>query len=247
VSRPAQADSSRRRLLVVEDDPDLARLARLHLEDEGYAVRVEHDGARALDAARREAFDLVVLDLMLPGLDGLEVCRALRNEPRYVPIIVVTAKGSEIDRVLGLELGADDYLAKPVSYRELVARVRSIFRRIDAMVIAGSERDDRRPLVSAGLEIDPVRRTVRLSGKRVELTAKEFDLLFHFASHPGRVFTRADLVDAVWGAGYVGYEHTVNSHINRLRGKISGEGSREKHIETVWGVGYRFVEPERVP
>jgi DNA-binding response OmpR family regulator len=232
---------SDRRLLVVEDDPDLARLARVHLEDEGYRVRVEHDGSRALDAARCEDFDMVVLDLMLPGLDGLEVCRCLRTSDRYVPIIIVTAKGSEVDRVLGLELGADDYLTKPVSYRELVARVRSIFRRVDAL----SQGDaGMRPVVRGDLEIDPEQRTVRLGSRSIDLTAKEFDLLFHFASNPGRVFTRSDLVEAVWGTGYAEYEHTVNSHINRLRGKINGDGPRQRYIETVWGVGYRFAGPE---
>ena len=230
-----------RRLLVVEDDPDLAQLARLHLEDEGFRVRVEHDGSEALRLAQREHFDLVVLDLMLPGMNGLEVCRALRQGPDYVPIIVVTAKGGELDRVLGLELGADDYLAKPISYRELVARVRSIFRRIDA-VGSGPERSP--ALMIGDLEIDPDQRVAQVSGQPIELTAKEFDLLYYFASSPGRVFSRSDLVEEVWGTGYHGYEHTVNSHINRLRAKINGEGPRQRYIETVWGVGYRFTPSE---
>ncbi len=234
-----QLDS--RRLLVVEDDPDLARLARLHLESDGYAVRVEHDGARALELTRREDFDLLVLDLMLPGLDGLSICRELRSSGRYVPIIVVTAKGSEVDRVLGLELGADDYLTKPVSFRELSARVRSIFRRVDAL--SSQEAAEQTPLVRGGLSLDPVGRRVELAGAPIELTAKEFDLLLHFATHPGRVFSRSDLVETVWGTGYSGYEHTVNSHINRLRRKINGNGPRQTFIETVWGVGYRFVDP----
>jgi len=230
-----------RRLLVVEDDPDLARLARLHLEGEGYLVRVEHDGARALETARHEDFDLLVLDLMLPGLDGLSICRELRRSHPYVPIIVVTAKGSEVDRVLGLELGADDYLTKPVSFRELSARVRSIFRRVDAL--SRREETGQGPLVRGDLVIDPLTRKVDLAGTRIELTAREFDLLLHFAAHPGRVFSRSELVEAVWGTGYSGYEHTVNSHINRLRGKINGDGPRQTYIETVWGVGYRFVDP----
>jgi DNA-binding response OmpR family regulator len=225
----------RRRLLVVEDDPDQARLARLYLEDEGFSVRVEHDATRAYDVARSIGFDLMVLD-------GLEICRALRNESNYVPIIVVTAKDSELDRVLGLELGADDYLTKPVAFRELVARVRSIFRRIDAVERAGTP--EAHPLALGELLIDPVRHVVELAGVRIELTAKEFDLLHHFASHPGRVFTRNELVEAVWGTGYDGYDHTVNSHINRLRGKISASGPRQRYVETVWGVGYRFAEPK---
>ena len=238
----AAARPAKRRLLVVEDDPDLARLARHHLEDEGYEVRVEHDGLCALEAARSGRFDLVVLDLMLPGLDGLSICRELRDSGRYVPIIVVTAKGSEVDRVLGLELGADDYLAKPVSFRELVARVRSLFRRVDAL--SADEGPEAAPIERGALSIDTAGRRVRLSGALVELTAKEFDLLAHFAAHPGRVFSRSDLVEAVWGTGYSGYEHTVNSHINRLRAKINGDGPRQAFIETVWGVGYRFIDPE---
>jgi DNA-binding response OmpR family regulator len=232
-----------RRLLVVEDDPDLARLARHHLEGEGWSVRVEHDGLRALQAARAGGFDLLVLDLMLPGLDGLSICRELRGSGRYVPIIVVTAKGTEVDRVLGLELGADDYLTKPVSFRELVARVRSIFRRVDAL--SSGDEGDEGPLECGPLSIDPVRRRVTLAGRAVDVTAKEFDLLMHFAAHPGRVFSRTELVEAVWGIGYSGYEHTVNSHINRLRAKINGDGPRQAFIETVWGVGYRFAEPDQ--
>ena len=231
--------SQPRRLLLVEDDPDLAHLTRLHLEDEGFDVTVEGDGQRALERARTQEFDLLLLDLMLPGLGGLEVCRALRSEPRYVPIIMMTAKGAELDRVLGLELGADDYLSKPVSLRELSARVRAMFRRVEALEREVSDDD----LLQRGpLKIDATRRTAWLEGEPVELTAKEFDLLYFFAAHPGRVYTRNDLVDELWGPGYAGYEHTVNSHINRLRGKINGSGDRQAFIETVWGVGYRFNE-----
>ena len=172
-----------RRILVVEDDPDLAHLTRLHLEHEGFGVQVEADGRGALLAARSGAFDLVVLDLMLPGLDGLDVCRTLRRESAYVPIIVVTARGSETDRILGLELGADDYLSKPVSLRELSARVRAMFRRMDALE---DRSDDADVLVRGRLEIDRVRRNARLNGASVDLTAKEFELLVHFASKPGQ-------------------------------------------------------------
>lgn len=227
------------RLLLVEDDPDLARLTRMHLEEEGYEVAVEADGERALALARTRRFDLLLLDLMLPGLSGLEICRALRSEPHYLPIIVVTARGAELDKILGLELGADDYLSKPVSLRELSARVRAMFRRVEAMARAEDEADI---LVRGPLRIDTPRRTAWLAGQVVELTAKEFDLLRFFALHPGRVFTRSELVDELWGPGYAGYEHTVNSHINRLRGKINGDGHRHAFIETVWGVGYRFNE-----
>jgi len=233
--------SDNRHLLVVEDDPDLARLTRMHLEDEGYQVAVESDGNEALEYARGHRLDLVVLDLMLPGMDGLELCRQLRSEPHYVPIIVVTARGTEFDRVLGLELGADDYLPKPVSFRELAARVRAIFRRVDALARQGSD-EPQAPIVRGELRIDPVKRSACLGAREVELTAKEFDLLIHFARNPGRVYTRHDLVESIWGPAYSGYEHTVNSHINRLRGKINGDGPRQKFIETVWGVGYRFNE-----
>ena len=233
--------SHSRRLLLVEDDPDLAHLTRMHLEEEGYEVQVESDGQRALDLARAQPFDLIVLDLMLPGLSGLEVCRALRSEPRYVPIIMVTAKGAELDRILGLELGADDYLTKPASLRELAARVRAMFRRVEGLESRAQDEDT---LERGALRIDVIKRTAWLEGQAVELTAKEFDLLVYFAAHPGRVFTRNDLVDEVWGPGYAGYEHTVNSHINRLRGKINKTGDRQAFIETVWGVGYRFSEAQ---
>jgi len=231
--------SRARSILLVEDDPDLAQLTRMHLEEEGYDVVVEHDGARALALAREREFDLLVLDLMLPGVDGLEICRTLRGEPHYVPIIVVTARGAELDRILGLELGADDYLSKPVSLRELSARVRAMFRRVEGLARA-EEQDD--VLLRGSLRIDTPKRTAWLEGRPVELTAKEFDLLRFFAAHPGRVFSRSELVDELWGPGYAGYEHTVNSHINRLRSKINGDGDRQTFIETVWGVGYRFSE-----
>jgi len=228
-----------RHLLVVEDDPELAQLTRLHLEDEGFRVRVVGDGRIALGVARGEDFDLILLDLNLPGLDGLDLCRALRRRSTTVPILVVTARGSESDRILGLEIGADDYLSKPLSLLELSARVRAMFRRVDAL--AEQEEPDA-TLVRGDLEIDRARRLARVRGNPIELTAKEFDLLNHFASRPGRVYTRGELVDCVWGPGYAGYEHTVNSHINRLRAKINGNGPRQQFIETVWGVGYRFHE-----
>ena len=176
---------------------------------------------------------------MLPELDGLEVCRLLRSEPGYTPILMLTARSSEVDRVVGLETGADDYLTKPFSVRELVARAKAIFRRVDAFRTAarGPER-----LAFADLEIDTASRKVELAGRSVHLTAKEFDLLVHFARHPGRVYSRAELLDSVWGYAYEGYEHTVNSHINRLRTKIEDDPSQPRFILTVWGVGYRFAE-----
>lgn len=226
-----------RRILVVEDNVDLARLVSLHLRDLGCQVESVDDGAKALARARAGDIDLIVLDLMLPGMDGLELCRQLRGERSYTPILMLTAKSSELDRVVGLEVGADDYLTKPFSVRELLARVKAIFRRMEA--IAG-ELAPGRPLRFDGLHVDPDRREVRLEGRPVDLTAKEFDLLVQFASHPGRVYTRSQLLDLVWGYSHSGYEHTVNSHINRLRRKLEEETTQPRYILTVWGVGYKF-------
>ena len=229
-----------RRILVVEDNLDLAELVRMHLHDAGYAVEYCSDGRAALLRLQVEAFDLVILDLMLPGMDGLELCRRLRARPDYLPILMLTAKSTELDRVLGLEVGADDYVTKPFSIRELLARVKALFRRVDAM--ADTPAEDGGSLSVNGLEIDPTRREVRLDGAQLHLTSREFDLLLHFASHPGRVYSRAQLLDLVWGYGHDGYEHTVNSHINRLRAKIERTPAQPRYILTVWGVGYKFAE-----
>jgi len=233
--------AEQRRVLLVEDDPDIIRLVRLHLEDTGFAVEVAENGNAGYDHAAAGQFDLIVLDLMLPGLDGLDVCRRLRSGEVYTPILMLTAKSSEVDRVIGLEMGADDYLTKPFSIRELVARVKAIFRRVDALGSAeegaGTDR-----IRAGGIEIDLGRHTAGIDGREVRLTAREFDLLVHFARSPGRVYTRAQLLDSVWGYGYDGYEHTVNTHINRLRAKIEENPEKPKYIETVWGVGYRFAE-----
>jgi len=230
-----------KKILLVEDDQDISHLVKLHLEDEGYAVEIAADGSAGLAMAQEQAYDLVVLDLMLPGMDGLEICRRLRGETDYVPILMLTAKASEIDRIVGLELGADDYLTKPFSVRELVARVKAIFRRVSAVSAQAGSQDN--PRVSLGdLVIETDKRKVTMAGEQIILTAKEYDLLYHFASHPGRVYTRAQLLDQVWGYGYEGYEHTVNSHINRLRGKIESDPANPRYVLTVWGVGYRFAE-----
>jgi DNA-binding response OmpR family regulator len=232
-----------RRILVAEDDPEIANLVRLHLGDAGYEVRVASSGTEALTLGLASAWDLVVLDLMLPGMDGLDVCRQLRVAGHPPPILMLTARSSEVDRVLGLELGADDYLTKPFSVRELVARVKAIFRRIDAARASGEAASE--PLLSAGdLTISVERREVIRAGRALSLTAREFDLLSHFARHPGRVYTRAELLDQVWGYGHEGYEHTVNSHINRLRAKIEVEPANPAYILTVWGVGYKFRGPQ---
>ena len=232
-----------RQVLVIEDDPDIARLVKLQLTDLDCTVTLAADGVRGLAEAEARAFDLVILDLMLPGIDGLEICRRLRARPGYTPILMLTAKSGELDRVLGLEMGADDYLTKPFSVLELCARVKAIFRRVDSLA---SRPEAAPPVIEhGGLAIDVERREVRLDGRAVELTATEFDLLLHFARHPGRVFSRTQLLDQVWGYSHSGYEHTVNSHINRLRAKIEANPNRPDYIQTVWGVGYKFRDAAR--
>lgn len=231
-----------RKVLVVEDSPDIARLVKLHLSDIQCEADVVGDGREALTRFRPDRYDLVILDLMLPGLDGLEVCRRLRQQPGYVPILMLTARTAELDRVLGLEMGADDYLTKPFSIPELMARVKALLRRATALATPRGE-DTRDEMLKAGeLEIDLARHRVTLAGEEVTLTAKEFDLLVHFARHPGRVYTRMQLLDQVWGYSHEGYEHTVNSHINRLRAKIERNPAEPRYVLTVWGVGYKFAD-----
>lgn len=230
--------NQRQRILVIEDEIEIARLVSLHLEDAGYAVEVSNDGLQALRRAMVPQWDLIVLDLALPGLDGLEICRRLRGVSDMTPILMLTARSSELDRVVGLEIGADDYLTKPFSVRELVARVKAILRRVESAADqAGKEVE----ILELGeLNIDLPRRRVELDGREVQLTAKEFDLLVHFARNPGRVYSRAELLDHVWGYGHEGYEHTVNTHINRLRGKLENDPANPEFVLTVWGVGYKF-------
>jgi DNA-binding response OmpR family regulator len=228
----------KRRILIVEDEADIAELLELHLRDLCDEVVIAADGHAGMRQAHARDWDLVVLDLRLPGPDGLSICRSLRRERRYVPILMLTSKSSELDRVLGLELGADDYVTKPFSVSELLARVRAIFRRVDSW---SREHEAPGQTVALGrLAIDPACRSVRVDDRPVELTAREFDLLLHFARHPGRVFRRSELLDSVWGYGHEGYEHTVNSHINRLRAKIEQDPSHPDCIVTVWGVGYKL-------
>jgi two-component system, OmpR family, response regulator len=230
-----------RTVLIIEDNPDIAQLVRMHVEDLGCDTVVEPRGDTGLARYRQGGVDLIVLDLMLPGLDGLAVCREIRSQSGYVPILMLTAKATELDRVLGLEMGADDYLTKPFSVAELAARIKALFRRVDAMAAsASSAKESLEAIDYDGLRIDPVTRRVQVRGVEVEPTAREFDLLWHFASHPGQVFTRMQLLDAVWGYQHEGYEHTVNTHINRLRGKIERNPATPEFIQTVWGVGYRF-------
>jgi DNA-binding response OmpR family regulator len=232
-----------KKILIIEDNRDLAHLLENHLRDLAFQVEVAFDGPAGLVKANSDTYDLVILDLMLPGLDGMEVCRRLRRRPAYVPILMLTAKSSEMDRVLGLEIGADDYVTKPFSIRELLARVKAILRRVEELTEGTGEAV---PVVirAADLEIDPAKRIARCRGQSVDLTAKEFDLLLHFARNPGKVYTRSQLLDRVWGYGHDGYEHTVNSHINRLRAKIEKDPAHPVYILTVWGVGYKFVDSD---
>lgn len=233
------------RILLVEDDADIARLIALHLEDLECEVQHCSRGDTALELANVGEWDLVVLDLRLPGLSGLEVCRQMRGRGNHTPILMLTSKSSELDRVLGLELGADDYVTKPFSPIELVARIKAILRRAS---LQGRTAPGREPeqLECGGVAISIRDHSVRVADQPIELTSREFDLLLHFARNPGQVFRRSELLDQVWGYGHEGYEHTVNSHINRLRAKIEDDPAAPARIITVWGVGYKFQVTEAV-
>ena len=230
----------RKHILLIEDHRDIANLVMINLRDQHLQVDHAADGETGLAMAMSGNYQLVILDLMLPDMDGVEVCKALRRDKVYTPVLMLTARTSELDRVLGLEIGADDYLTKPFSIRELVARVNAILRRAGEYQ-SQVEADESGPVEYRDLHIDADRRQVLRGGREVELTAREFDLLWHFARNPGRVFTRAQLLDSVWGYGHEGYEHTVNSHINRLRSKIEPDPANPRYVLTVWGVGYRFA------
>ncbi len=229
-------------ILVAEDQADIRDLIVLNLQGAGYAVESVVDGQAALASQAERASDLLILDLMMPRLDGLEVCKALRARGRATPILMLTAKSTELDRVLGLELGADDYLTKPFSMAELLARVKALLRRAELLRAAQSATTAAAAgLVRNGeLEIVPGRREARVAGQALEFTALEFDLLLHFASHPGQVFSRTQLLDAVWGYSHDGYEHTVTTHINRLRAKLEVDPMRPQLILTARGAGYKM-------
>lgn len=232
------------KVLIIEDDPDIARLVQTHLADIDCGARVAEDGEQGLAVLAGGGYSLVVLDLMLPGIDGLGVCRRLREQGDYVPILMLTAKTTELDRVVGLETGADDYLAKPFGVLELQARVKALLRRSQAFAAAaGGEARPPGTITHGALQIDVDRREVRVGDREIGLTAREFELLLHFARHPGHVFSRIQLLDQVWGYNHEGYEHTVNSHINRLRAKIERNPAEPEYILTVWGVGYKMGNP----
>jgi DNA-binding response OmpR family regulator len=228
-----------RRVLVVDDEPMVVDVLRRYLLRDGFAVAVARDGTAALTEALQQTPDLVILDLMLPGLDGLDVCRALRRSSQ-VPILMVTARGEVDDRIRGLSLGADDYVVKPFSPREIVARVNAILRRADQQDAAGEAE-----LHFPGLTISPALHRVERDGRSIELAGREYDLLLHLARHPRRVFSRDALLDAVWGYAFAGEPSTVTVHVRRLREKVEADPARPAYVKTVWGLGYKF-DPDQV-
>lgn len=232
--------SSPHRFLVIEDEADLGNLIKLYLQDFHADIELVGRGDLGLQKALNEPWDLIILDLRLPGVDGLEICRALRSKGLEYPLMMLTARSTELDRVLGLELGADDYLTKPFSSLELAARVRALLRR--AARTQHIDTQEPTQITINQLSLDKLQRRTSLNNVEIETTAREFDLLWFFANNPGRVFNRSELLDKVWGYGHEGYEHTVNSHINRLRGKIERNPSAPEYLLTVWGVGYKFCE-----
>lgn len=230
-------------ILIVEDDPDIADLIEIHLKDIGYELDRAEDGATGIEMALGRDYALVILDVMLPEVDGLDVCRRIRETKKRLPIVMLTSKSEELDKVLGLELGADDYITKPFSIREFIARIRALLRR------ASTDEDPPSPsgtLSFKDLSIDLEARKVVRGGNRIDLTAKEFELLALLASQPGRTYSRDELLDIIWGVQFSGYEHTVNSHISRLRSKIEPDPSNPTYILRVWGVGYRFAEIDEI-
>lgn len=233
------------KVLLLEDDKDLAELVDIHLKDAGFHVTHAGNAQEACSLIDGAEFSVAILDRNLPDRDGLEVCRHIRSQRRPMSVIMLTCRSDEVDRIVGLEVGADDYVTKPFSVKELVARVRAVLRRHALPVVL--EDKEPSPHVTRGeLEINKVTRKVLLRGQPVTLTTTEFDLLLYLAEHPGRPFTRASLLSTIWGYEFSGYEHTVNSHINRLRAKIEGDPSNPRFILTVWGIGYRFAEAEEL-
>ncbi len=227
-------------VLIIEDDPEIINLLEIHLEDLSCTVTKAMDGKKGLDLALDQKPDLVILDISLPSMDGIEVCQKIRAV-QNTPIIMLTAKSEEIDRVIGLEVGADDYITKPFSVREFIARVKAIFRRTK-LIQESLNTESVSEMSFDDLSISVEKRKVGVAGKKIELSPKEFELLVLMASHPGKSYSRSDLLRIIWGYDFDGYEHTVNSHINRLRAKIEPDMNEPKFILTTWGVGYKFNE-----
>ncbi|MDY7026206.1 MAG: response regulator transcription factor [Pseudomonadota bacterium] len=224
----------KKRLLIIEDDIAISTLMSEHFQEHYSHVSCEANGRLGLETAKQHAWDVIILDIRLPELDGIEICKQLRAQQIKTPIIMLTSRSGELDRILGLEIGADDYVTKPFSLLELNARVKAIFRRQQLNT------DHHTHITYGSLEVDCRKRIAKIQNTPISLTAKEFDLLTHFAKHPGTVLSRTELLDQVWGYAYQGYEHTVNSHINRLRNKLASALNGKQCIETVWGVGYKL-------
>ncbi|MBP6182224.1 response regulator transcription factor [Flavobacterium sp.] len=229
-----------KKILMIEDDVSIVELVAIHLKDNYCELTKAHNGTDGLSLATKNKYDMIILDVMLPGMDGIEICKRLRADKIFTPILMLTARSEEIDKIIGLETGADDYLTKPFSIREFIARVKAILRRTE---MGNSEKKIEEEIFESGsLLIDPIKRKVTLDGKKVDLTPKEFDLLYLFMSNPGKIYSRENLLNLVWGYEFSGYEHTVNSHINRLRTKIEADLTLPKYILTSWGVGYQFTD-----
>lgn len=227
-----------KKVIIIEDEQDISELIQLHLEDMECETIAFRDGKEGYDYAIQNKFDLMILDVNLPSKNGIDICRDLRANKVFFPILMLTARSEEIDKVLGLETGADDYLTKPFGIRELVARVNAILRR--AQMDAAAEEEASEIIQYKNLKIDRIKRKVEVRNERIELTPKEFDLLYLLASNPGVTYDRKDLLNLVWSYDFEGYEHTVNSHINRLRAKVETDPAEPEYVLTTWGVGYRF-------
>jgi len=240
---PAVASERKTTLLVVEDDDKISEMISEHFSRAGFSVKTAEDGLAGVQAALTDHPDAVVLDLMLPKMDGLAVCREIREKAPYIPILMLTAKDDVVDKVLGLEMGADDYITKPFALRELEARVKSVLRRTRHIANTNSAGDEA-PITRGRLRIDPSKREVTVGERQVELTPKEFDLLRLFATNPGRVFPRKYLLEKIWDYSYEGYDRTIDSHINRLRAKIEENPENPQMVLTVWGIGYKFNDEQ---
>lgn len=229
-----------KKILIIEDDISIVELVEIHLKDIYCELTKTHVGNEGLLLATKNKYDMIILDVMLPGMDGIEICKRLRANKIFTPILMLTARSEEIDKIIGLEVGADDYLTKPFSIREFIARIKAMLRRSEIEKI---EKEIKEEIFKCDqLTIDTLKRKVTLEGNKVDLTPKEFDLLYLFMSNPGKSYSRENLLNLVWGYDFSGYEHTVNSHINRLRTKIETNLATPKYILTSWGVGYRFTD-----
>lgn len=229
-----------KQVLIIEDDLSIVELVTIHLKDIYCELTKAHSGIEGLNLATKNKYDMIILDVMLPEMDGIEICKRLRADKIFTPILMLTARSEEIDKIIGLETGADDYLTKPFSIREFIARVKAMLRRTEMVNLDKEVVDE--IFAYGDLKIDPTKRKVQIKDVKIDLTPKEFDLLYLFMSNPGKSYTRENLLNLVWGYEFSGYEHTVNSHINRLRTKIEPDITNPIYILTTWGIGYRFTD-----